>query len=57
MSVPVLLEIGREAVGPKARDDLLREAAQSLMAELGAEQGTELGDGHGHAGAEAGEAG
>ena len=57
LSVPVLLEIGREAVGPKARDDLLREAAQSLMAELGAEQGTELGDGHGHAGAEAGEAG
>ncbi len=53
LSVPVLLEIGREAVGPKARDDLLREAARSLMSELGAE----LGDGHGDAGAEAREAG
>lgn len=35
LSVPVMLEIGRELVGPKARDDLLRDAARELMAEAG----------------------
>jgi ATP-dependent Lhr-like helicase len=45
LAVPVLLEIGREVVGPKARDDILREAARELVAEAG--------NGHGHARAEA----
>ena len=39
LSVPVLLEIGRESVGPRARDDLLREAARELLAEAGEKHG------------------
>jgi ATP-dependent Lhr-like helicase len=33
LSVPILLEIGREAVGQLAREDLLRAAALDLIAE------------------------
>jgi ATP-dependent Lhr-like helicase len=33
LSVPILLEIGKEAVAGFAREDLLREAAHSLIGE------------------------
>jgi ATP-dependent Lhr-like helicase len=33
LSVPILLEIGKEAVAGVAREDLLREAAHSLIGE------------------------
>ena len=38
LSVPILLEIGKEAVAGFAREDLLREAAYSLMAEAATEE-------------------
>jgi ATP-dependent Lhr-like helicase len=33
LSVPILLEIGREAVASPVREDLLRDAAQELISE------------------------
>jgi ATP-dependent Lhr-like helicase len=38
LSVPILLEIGREAVAGFAREELLREAAAQLISEAGGEE-------------------
>jgi len=47
LSVPILLEIGREPVGHMGREDLLREAAEDLIAEaagtIAAGSGGEIG--------------
>jgi hypothetical protein len=38
LSIPILLEIGAEAVAGRAREDLLREAASELIEEAQQEE-------------------
>ena len=44
LSVPILLEIGREPVAPLAREDILREAADELIREVLQGKGREIHD-------------
>jgi len=43
LAVPLLMELGREAVGGETREHALREAAEALLREAGIAAGAELG--------------